>query len=67
MTTELILTVPSMTCGHCVAAVTEGVTPLAGVDTVDVDLDTKTVVVRGTAVDREAVVAAIDDAGFDVV
>ncbi len=66
MTTELTLSVPSMTCGHCVAAVTEGVTPLPGVDTVDVDLDTKLVLVRGTDLDREAVVAAIDDAGFDV-
>jgi copper chaperone len=67
MTTDaLTLTVPDMTCDHCVQAVTEGVSPLPGVDTVEVDLDTKVVVVRGSGIDRDAVVAAIDDAGFDV-
>ena len=62
----LTLTVPDMTCDHCVRAVTEGVSPIAGVTAVDVDLATKRVTVTGTAVDRDAVVAAIDDAGFEV-
>lgn len=67
MTTEqLTLTVPGMTCGHCVQAVTEGVSPLDGVSGVEVDLDSKQVVVTGTGLDRAAIVAAIDDAGFDV-
>ncbi|CAN5398090.1 hypothetical protein BH23ACT3_BH23ACT3_15760 [soil metagenome] len=67
MTTDVLtLTFPDMTCDHCVEAVTASVKPLAGVDTVEIDLDTKLVVVRGTDVDRDAVVAAIDDAGFDV-
>ena len=67
MTTDVLtLTVADMTCDHCVQAVTEGVSPLAGVDAVEVDLETKLVVVRGTDVDRDAVVAAIDDAGFVV-
>lgn len=66
MTNTLTFTVAGMTCGHCVQAVTDGVSPLAGVDSVEVDLDTKLVVVHGTGVDRSAVVAAIDDAGFDV-
>ena len=67
MTTEqLTLIVPGMTCGHCVEAVTTGVSPLAGVTDVDVDLDTKQVVVTGSDLDRAAIVAAIDDAGFDV-
>ena len=33
---------------------------------VDVDLQTKLVTVTGTALDRDAIVAAIDEAGFDV-
>ena len=67
MTTEpLTLTVPDMTCDHCVQAVTAGVSPVAGVASVEIDLDTKVVVVRGSDIDRAAVVAAIDDAGFDV-
>lgn len=67
MTTEqLVLIVPGMTCGHCVQAVTEGVTPVPGVSAVEVDLESKQVVVTGSALDRAAIVAAIDDAGFDV-
>lgn len=67
MTTEtLTLSVPDMTCDHCVQAVTTGVTPIEGVADVDVDLDTKRVVVTGHGLDRDAIVAAIDDAGFDV-
>jgi copper chaperone len=56
-----------MTCEHCKLAVTEEVTRVAGVDGVDVDLAGKLVRVHGTDVDRAAVVAAIDEAGYDAV
>ncbi len=59
--------VAGMSCDHCVAAVTAEVTKVAGVSAVDVDLDTKVVQVRGTGVDGAAVVAAIDEAGYDAV
>ena len=58
-------TVPGMSCGHCVSAVTEEVSVVDGVTSVDVDLDTKIVTVVGGA--REAIVAAIDEAGYDTV
>jgi len=65
--TELELTyqVPGMSCEHCRIAVTGEVTRIHGVRAVDVDLDTKLVRVHGTAVDDAAVVAAIDEAGYD--
>jgi copper chaperone len=59
--------VAGMTCGHCKLAVTEEVSKVAGVSAVDVDLDTKLVRVHGTGVDHAAVVAAIDEAGYDAV
>ena len=59
--------VSGMTCGHCVAAVTEEVSRVAGVTAVDVDLATKLVHVHGTALDGAALVAAIDEAGYDAV
>ena len=34
-----VYTVSGMTCGHCVAAVTEEVSGVGGVTQVDVDLD----------------------------
>ena len=39
MTQTLEYTVSGMSCGHCEAAVTEEVSALDGVDSVDVDLD----------------------------
>jgi copper chaperone len=57
--------VAGMTCDHCTVAVTEEVTQVAGVASVDIDLDTKLVRVQGNDVDRAAVVAAIDEAGYD--
>jgi copper chaperone len=64
---DLAYVVAGMTCGHCKVAVTEEVAKVAGVSAVDVDLDTKLVRVRGTAIDGAAVVAAIDEAGYEAV
>ena len=61
---ELSYTVAGMSCGHCKAAVTEEVEQVAGVDAVEVDLDTKRVVVRGENVSDEEVRAAIIEAGY---
>ena len=59
--------VDGMTCAHCKVAVTDEVMKVAGVASVDVDLDTKLVRVRGTDVNETAVVVAIDEAGYDAV
>lgn len=64
--TSITFSVPGMTCGHCEAAIKQEVGTVAGVTGVDVDLDTKDVVVTGTALDRDTIVAAIDEAGYDV-
>lgn len=63
---SITFSVPGMTCGHCEAAVKKEVGAVAGVTSVDVDLETKDVVVTGTSLDRDALVAAIDEAGYDV-
>jgi copper chaperone len=57
--------VAGMTCDHCKAAVSDEVLKVAGVDAVDVDLDTKLVRITGDGVEQDAVVAAIDEAGYD--
>ena len=64
MTTTYL--VPGMTCDHCKVAVTDEVTKVAGVAAVSVDLDTKLVRIHGGA-DHAALVAAIDEAGYDAV
>jgi copper chaperone CopZ len=63
----LIYRVDGMSCEHCVVAVTGEVGDVAGVSSVDVDLATKLVRVSGAAIDDAAVVAAIDEAGYDAV
>jgi copper chaperone CopZ len=65
--TELTYVVDGMSCEHCRAAVTDEVTQVPGVESVDVDLDTKLVRVSGSDVDHAAVVDAIDEAGYDAV
>jgi copper chaperone len=59
--------VDGISCEHCVVAVTSEVGDVAGVQAVDVDLETKLVRVSGGAIDATAVVAAIDEAGYDAV
>ena len=66
MSATLTFSVPGMTCGHCEASVKQEVGSVSGVSVVDVDLETKLVTVSGAALDRDAIVAAIDEAGFDV-
>lgn len=63
----ITFSVPGMTCGHCEASIKQEVGAVAGVTGVEVDLETKDVVVTGSSLDRSALVAAIDEAGFDVV
>jgi copper chaperone len=63
----LIYRVDGMSCEHCVVAVTSEVGDVAGVKAVDVDLETKLVRVSGAAIDDSAVLAAIDEAGYDAV
>jgi copper chaperone CopZ len=68
MSTQTKFLVPGMTCGHCEQAVTDEVSKIAGVTNVNVDLDSKSVVVESTGpVDWEALVAAVDEAGFEAV
>jgi copper chaperone len=64
---HLTYRVDGMSCEHCRVAVTGEVSQVAGVRTVDVDLETKLVRVEGAGVDAAAVVAAIDEAGYDAV
>ena len=66
--TTTTVTVSGMTCGHCVAAVTEELGRVVGVHTVDVDLPTGVVTIASDGVlDEAAVAAAVDEAGYEVV
>jgi len=60
--------VTGMTCQHCVSAVTAEVSALPLVSDVSIDLAAGTVTVHSDgALDLEAVRAAVDEAGYDLV
>jgi copper chaperone CopZ len=57
-----------MTCGHCVQAVTGELTALPGVDAVQIDLGSGAVTVTSEQpLTAEAVRAAVDEAGYELV
>ncbi len=56
--------VEGMTCDHCVLSVREEVSEVAGVERVDVDLASGTVVVSGAGFTDDAVADAVADAGY---
>jgi copper ion binding protein len=60
--------VEGMSCGHCVNSVQSEVSAIAGVSAVEVDLATGQVTVTSAApIDADAVRAAVDEAGYEVV
>jgi copper chaperone len=60
-------TVTGMTCGHCVASVSEEVQDISGVENVDVVLETGAVTVTSSQpLDDAAVRAAVEEAGYQL-
>jgi len=53
-----------MTCGHCEQAVSQEILAVDGVESVEVDLDTKFVRVRGEELDDARLRGAIEAAGY---
>jgi copper chaperone len=65
-TERMSYSVPDVSCAHCRTAITSEVERVAGVASVDVDLDAKRVTVAGAGLDDAAIRAAIDEAGYDI-
>jgi len=67
MSTTQTYTVTGMTCGHCVASVTEEVQEISGVERVDVVLETGSLTITSVdPVDNAAVRTAVEDAGYQL-
>jgi copper chaperone len=58
--------VPDISCAHCKHAIESEVSKAQGVVSVVVDVDAKTVTVVAEPLDEPAIVAAIDEAGYEV-
>lgn len=60
--------VTGMTCGHCETSVREEVSQLAGIDDIQVNAQSgKLVVTASGPIDDQAVLAAVDEAGYSAV
>jgi copper chaperone CopZ len=66
MSETLIFSVPAIHCEHCAMSIREEVSEVEGVDTIEVDLESKAVSVTGRELDDAALRAAIAEAGYDV-
>ena len=68
--TVTTIAVSGMTCGHCVASVTEELSEVPGVTAVDVDLhagsDSPVTITSEAPLDPAAVEAAVAEAGYSL-
>ena len=68
MGTTSTFQVQGMSCGHCVSSVRSEVSAIGGVTAVEVDLASGQVnVTSDTPIDPDAVTAAVEEAGYEVV
>lgn len=58
--------VPEISCGHCKSAIESELAVLKGVDSVEVNVEAKTVTVAFREIAESDVVAAIAEAGYEV-
>jgi copper chaperone CopZ len=66
--TTAVYTVTGMTCGHCEKAVAEEVSALPGVSSVTADAAAgRVTVVSAQPLSADAVRAAVDEAGYELV
>ncbi|MCX6363837.1 MAG: copper ion binding protein [Actinobacteria bacterium] len=66
--TQAVLNVPSISCNHCRMAIEGAVGALAGVRSVAVDVDAKSVTIAFESVDvtLETIAAAVEEEGYEV-
>lgn len=71
MSTTTAYGVDGMTCGHCVASVTEEIGLIAGAENVTVELvkggTSQVTVTSAGTLDRALVAAAVEEAGYQLV
>jgi len=65
---KIILNVEGMGCQHCIDTITNAVSTLSGVESVQVDLDAATVSVNADTaiINVDTIKETIEDAGYDV-
>lgn len=65
MSQTVTYTVPKIHCAHCAESIKEEVSAVAGVEAVEVDVDSKVVTIGGDELSDDAIRAAIREAGYE--
>lgn len=64
---EKVYLVPDISCAHCVKAISDELNAIAGVQVMDVSIESKRVVVQhDESVTEDEIVTGIEDAGYSV-
>jgi len=66
--TQITLSVPDISCGHCKTSIEGAVNPLDGVENAVVGIDERNVAIEydGSESTMKAIVHAIDEQGYEV-
>ncbi len=66
--TQVTLSVPDISCGHCKTSIEGAVAPIDGVAKAEVSINDRTVAVEydPAQVELSSIVTAIDDQGYEV-
>ena len=66
--TQITLSVPDISCGHCKSSIEGALQPLDGVESASVSIDDRNVAISydDSSVDVDAFIAAIDEQGYEV-
>ncbi|MEO9255303.1 MAG: heavy metal-associated domain-containing protein [Tepidiformaceae bacterium] len=67
MAQTLELNITGMTCEHCVKSVTNALKEVPGVADARVNLETNSAVVEGENFDTNALIAAVEEEGYEAV
>lgn len=62
------LSVPDISCGHCKSSIEGAVSELSGINSVEVNIDPKTVNLSfdDATISLDAIIETIEDQGYDV-
>ena len=65
---QTVVTAPDISCAHCAAAITNAVSAIPGVDSVDVDITGKRVTIghQPGAVQMAEIARVMDDEGYPI-
>ena len=66
--TQVTLSVPDISCGHCKSSIEGALEPLDGVESASVSIEDRNVAISydDASVDIDAFIAAIDEQGYEV-